>query len=213
MTSKKMACAIALVAMLATCATAQAVQAAEFHKPAEPITITMRPDGTGKTAHQVFDFAGASLTCGGAVGSATVEGAGTTFSEIQSSLLVEVATCSFAGQKANVKLSENCGWVFHSNGIADIKCGAGEELTISVPTPSCHITVPGQSGKSAVTFQNIGAPTEMTMSVAVTGTEYSAVGAGCPESGAFSNGNWTTGNVIFKGEKQGTAEQVAISWG
>jgi len=213
MTRKAKAFAVGLTAVLATCVAAQAVQAAEFHKPAEPITITMRPDGTGKTAHQVFDFAGASLTCGGAVGEATVEGAATTFSEFQSSLLVEVATCSFLGQKAEVKLSANCGWVFHSNGTADIKCGGGEELTISVPTPFCHITVPGQSGNGSVSFSNIGAPTEMTMQATVTGTKYTATGAGCPIAGTFSNGIWTTGNVIFKGEKKGTAEQVSLSFG
>lgn len=210
--TRRNAFVVVVAALAMTGLLAQSAQAASFHKPKESVTITMRPDGTGKTAHQVFDFASASLTCAGAVGEATVEGVGETFSAIETSLLVETATCSYLGQKANVSLSPNCSYVYNANGTADIKCGGGEGLTFSVPSPACHVFVPAQTGNLAVNYQNVGAPSEITVQPNVTGTNYTSTGAGCVVAGTFNNGTYTTGNVILTGERKGTLEQVAISW-
>lgn len=70
-----MLAAVAILAMSAV--VASAAQAVEFRKPAESITITTTPDGTGTNAHHVVDVAGASLTCPGASAQYTIPGTST----------------------------------------------------------------------------------------------------------------------------------------
>jgi hypothetical protein len=203
---------LAALGVLAIAATgAPYAGAVSFHKPAEPVTLTLSPDGTGKAAHLVWDLAGGVLTCGsGVVGESSVGGVGTIFNEFESSFLVSVASCTFLGQEAKVTLV-NCGWRFHANGEVDIPCGEGAEPpTIRVPNPVCDVSVPSQFGKKTVGYTNINAKTEVRMSQNVVGTKYTATGAGCPEAGVRENGQMTTANTILKAEKAGTITQVPI---
>jgi hypothetical protein len=189
---------LASMAVLAVGAVAaSAVQAVEFHSPEGAATLTAIPDGTGKTAHQVFDAAGGSITCNTVTGVASI--GGSTASVVQLTSIVYSGNCNFVGQTATINMN-GCTYSFHANGEVDIVCPAGKEITFSVPSPICDVVVPPQTGLSSVTYHPINEETEVTIESHVTGIAYAATGAGCPETGSFTNGNYTTGNLIITAE-------------
>jgi hypothetical protein len=205
-----MLAAVAALSLSAVGATA--AQAAEFHSSAASTTLKTTADGTGKAAHQVFDAAGASITCAGVeIVSGTIAGATT------SSVTVKVkytGACTFVGQAATVEM-RGCDYKFNASGTVDLvgaNCAA-EPIRFSVPSPPCTVTVGPQSGLSSVKYNNIkpGAKSEITLEPTVTGITYTATGSGCPQTGTKSDGNYTTGNVIVTGEASGS--MVDISWG
>jgi hypothetical protein len=110
--------------------------------------------------------------------------------------------CNFIGQNSTLNVN-GCNYNYHANGVVDIVCPAGQEITFSVPSPVCDVRIPPQTGLGTVTYHNINSETEITLEPHVTGIQYTAAGAGCFETGTFTNGNITTGNAIF------TAEQCA----
>jgi hypothetical protein len=195
-------------------AVAAPAQAATFHKPAETIKLKVTPDGTTTTAHQVWDAAGASMTCSLLTGSAEVVGTGTTFSEVTTSSS-EYTGCKFIGQTATVNL-HGCNYtlVAAAEGVgATIKtvCPAGSEIEFSVPSPSCVVQIPGGQTLTGLTYHNINTKSEVTTEAHVGGAKYSATGAGCPEAGIKENGTTTTGNVIITAENTaGTMKSVFV---
>jgi hypothetical protein len=186
---------------------ASAAQAVEFHKPAEAVKLTTTPDGTGTNAHQVFDAAGASITCPGVTAEGTVAGTTTTVATVETSLVEYTGECKFVGQKATVEM-HGCNYKFHANGEVDIICPTGNTIRFSVPSPFCEVTVPGQTGKTTIGYTNINTKTEVTVSPNVTGITYDATGAGCPTAGHGTNGTYTTGNVIVTAEKDNANKEM-----
>jgi hypothetical protein len=198
---------LASMAVLAVGAmAASAANAAEFTSPNGASTITTTPDGTGKTAHQVFDAAGGSITCNTVHGHASIGGTGAT--SILSSSIAYSGNCNFVGQAATVNMN-GCNYRFNASGTVDIVCPGTNEITFSVPSPVCDVVVPPQTGLSSVTYHSINA-NEVTIEPHVTGIKLTATGAGCPETGTFTNGNYTTGNVIITAEIAGAMVPISV---
>jgi len=202
---------LAVTAVLAMSAVAStAAQAAEFHSEITNTTLTVRSDSTGKTAHQVFDAANASVTCAG------ITGHGSIAAETETSATVEVnytGACTFVGQNATVNMGQ-CDYTFTSHGKVSITNSTGGNcaavpITITVPSPVCVVTVSNSGGKNQnlgnVTYNNIGTGEgrELTIEPNVTGIHYTAHGAGCLKVGTYEDGTYTTGNAFVTGETAG----------
>jgi hypothetical protein len=198
---------LASMAVLAVGAmAASAANAAEFTSPNGASTITTTPDGTGKTAHHVFHYAGGTLTCNTVHDHASI--GGTSATSVLTTSVAYSGNCNFVGQTATVNMN-GCNYRFNASGTVDIVCPAGQEITFSVPSPVCDVVVPPQTGLSSVTFHSINA-NEVTVESHTTGIKYTATGAGCPETGSFSNGSCTTGNVILTAEIVGAMVPLSV---
>ena len=199
------------VVMALSAVEAPVSQAALFHKPAgEEVRLTATPDGTGTTAHQQLDVAGASITCPTVSGEALISVAENTPETVTAQNIIYPAAgsmpCKFIGQDATVSMN-GCDYKYTAaapgtpgvNAAVSVACPAGNVIHFVAPNPLCTVTVPAQS-LSGVTYHNNAAKSEITVEVHVTGIAYTAIGPGCPEIGTKTNGNYTTGNVIATGE-------------
>jgi hypothetical protein len=183
--------------------------AAAFEKPPGPITSTITPDGSGKNKHKVWDIPGHFLTCAEENGTFTSGDAASQISQLISAAWNYIG-CVMLGQEATVSMN-GCNYAFHASGVTDILCPPGNEITFSIPSPPCDVKIPAQSGLGTVTYSNINGETEITVSQSITGISGTAVGAGCPATGSFTNGNVTTGNFILTAEKDdGTKTMVKL---
>ena len=198
-------------------------QAAFFHTfqgPAQSARVTITPDGTGTTSHQVFDAAGASITCPQVDGEVNL-GIQTTPLVLQMTNIQytggEAGSCKFVGQNATVKMN-GCEYELvaaepgtpGANGLFSIHCPLANEIEFSVPSPACKVTVPGTQSLAGITYHNISSKTEVTVEMHVTGIKYTATGAGCPTPGTQSNGNYTTGNYIMTAENSFSGVMTAM---
>jgi len=198
--------AMATLAVSAVAATgAQAEK--EFHTWSSETVITSKADGTGKTSHHVIDAAGASLTCGGFKSEISMYGYKTLFWLTSRSVSYE--SCTFVGQTASVNMN-GCNYEYLANGWFGIACPFGKEVQISVPSPVCNLTIPPQTNKGTISYTNINEKTAITVSTAVPSLKYTATGAGCPITGTYENGNYTTGNVIWNGEYESNGLATAV---
>jgi hypothetical protein len=210
---------LAMTAMLALSAVgAAASQAALFHSEATETTLTVKTDGANNTkqSHQVFDAAGATVTCGGVAGDSLIK------EQTPTTVTAKVTydtPCTFVGQSATINMGA-CDYAITAHGTVSI-VGAGCEaspITVTVPSPPCTVTISNAAGANqnleSITFKNLGAGTtrEVTIEPHVTGISYSATGSGCPLTGARTDGNYTTGNALVSGDKPGTATQVGTWW-
>ena len=201
---------------------ASAAQAALFHKePGVETTLTVTPDGTTTTAHQVFDAAGASITCPDVSGEAVVGAAENTPATVTATNILYPRTgsaaCKFVGQTATVKMT-SCGFQFTAaapgtpgtNAAVAVVCTVPkDEIHFEVPNPFCTVTIPAQT-LSGVTYHNNAAKSEVTVEAHVTGIEYTASGVGCPTPGVQNNGNYTTGNFIVTAENKATGVMTPV---
>jgi hypothetical protein len=209
-----MLAAFALLAFGALASSAQAVTS--ISKPAEAITLTVTPDGSTTTSHQVFD-AGAngaqSITCNSVTGESTIAGTATSFTTALATNIV-YSTCSFIGQPAEVKMN-GCKYDLGINAsnegnVAISGCNAGQKIEFFLKEGDCKVTVGEQSGKTRITYHNPNA-NEVTVEPHVTGIVFSAAGADCLQTGTnLTTGNYTTGNFLLTAEKDGTSTMVAI---
>lgn len=128
--------------------------------------------------------------------------------------------CTFAGQTTSVS-SGNCEFIFAANGKVHIEddgfqgagnhCKHGEKpITFENAVLGCKVEI-GEQTIEGVEYHNIevggkGAVTLVANNLAV---QYNAAGVGC-SYGTTSNGLFTTGNGILRGERGGSA--VDIGW-
>ena len=180
--------------------------------------ITATGDGTGKTAHAVFDAAGGTVTCNEAHLNGTQTGA---TAEVVT-LTAEFTTCTFLGQVATVSM-EACDFRFHANGDVDVHKHNGGECEhhkkgIKIITPGCTVIVPEQTGLKSIKYHNIVGATgkkEITAEPNVTTITYGQSGPACPTQGhpttTHENGLFTTGNAIIKGFSH-AGVQTNIEW-
>ena len=164
--------------------------------------VTLKPDGTGKTAHHVIFFkkgaASGALTCNSLSGEATKakEATELTFTE------PEYAGCTLAGSAATVT-TNGCDYLYAYSGSFSIKCPTGKEMQVTAGT--CAISIPPQGPLSGITYKELEPPVEgeTTASTLVKGLS-GAASANCSGllgfSGAFSEGEYTTGNLIMESE-------------
>jgi len=205
-------------AALATSLIPASAAAVTFHASAEPITITVSSDGTGKTAHQVFDIANWPMTCAGMKAQATVS-SGKTFgdwkTETASYLPVEKGACLFGGAPVIAPPTmEGCSYRFHASGTFDVECPAGKAIDYFTSPPlGCELTIPAQTNVSKVGYHNIevAGTKAITMEINVSNLSYVATGMGCGvEAGVHNDGEYTTGNVVLTAESPATGAPVPL---
>jgi hypothetical protein len=201
-------------------------------------TLTLFKDDEGgtkpKTAHQVFDIYNKektvelSITCNEVTGDGVVVGPEQTDVTIVTPAFEGGGTvfpkCSFAGQDVTVE-NKGCNLTFQATGTVEIvsenntagnKCAHGEK-PIVFAIPNCTVEVGVQTVVNKVRYHNLagGLITVETPTGAVGDPflelTYNATGTTCP-FGTLSNGQYTTGNTIVTGEKQGTTTMVNLKW-
>lgn len=181
---------------------ASGVQAAEFHCSVEPCRVTMKPDGTGKTAHHVITFKGIQTTCAAVTGEATMS------SKTSSELTIaniKGESCTLIGQPSTLT-SNGCHYLLGSGGTLTIVCPAGKEIENS--GGGCLYNIPSQGPIAGVSYHNVGS-TEVTAEIAVQIT-INATGVGCPYGKV--TGEFTTANVLLTSETDPGGEMTSISW-
>jgi hypothetical protein len=204
--------AMAALAAVSAFAASAAYAVPLFHSHQTLTTITAEEDGTGKTAHQVFD-AGANegITCKKISANATTSEETVTEITVKN---IAYSECTFLGLAATVSMN-GCHYLFTSHGIVHVECPANQKIEFSVP--GCTVQVPPQTPTGGgVTFHNIGSTdantTEVTVEANVTGIHFSSTGPICIFVGSGTNGEYTTGNAIVTGEKDGTTTMTPIWW-
>jgi hypothetical protein len=179
-------------------------------------TLTVLKDGTGKTAHQVFDIRKEpgvgvlSITCNEVTGSGHIIGASNTDATAVTPKFegggAVFPQCSFAGQSVTVE-NTGCNFTFTASGQLHIiseftgagnLCKYGEKsLHFNSPVLNCKVEV-GEQTVNGIVYHNL-----VDGTVTIEGTElavaYKATGVGCPY-GEKTNGQYTTGNAIVTGE-------------
>ncbi len=186
---------LAVMAMFAlTAVAASAAQAVEFHSEIENTTVTA---STEAGSNSVFDAAGASISCA----SATFTGTQAAKTSPTLTVTPVYSNCTFLGV-LNVPVKTNgCQYTFHAEGgVADVTGASCTAITFEAA--GCKVEVGKQNGLKEVTYTNLGAGTtrEVTVTPHVTAITYTSSGLGCPKTGTFSDGNYTSGNAIAKGE-------------
>ena len=193
---------------------AAGASAAEYHCDVgggQSCAVTLSPDGTGKTAHHVFivkkGALSAAVTCNSLSGSATI--AKTATEATVTNLLY--SGCNLVGIEAGVD-TNGCDYLFKANGGAvSVVCPAGK--TMKVTAGACTIEV-GSQALTGITYTNINSKKEVTGSALVKNISGIA-GAGCAAiigfSGAFTEGEYTTGNTIAKAFKDEEVEGAQVS--
>jgi hypothetical protein len=203
--------ALLLAAMAVTALSAvwaSAASAAQFTAPgagAGTTTIVASADGTPKNSHHVFDVVLPKnvlpITCdsSGIHGSQSGEAAASV------TVTANYTGCTFLGQTATVSMN-GCDYTFGANGTATIDCPGANEITFTAA--NCTVHVPGGQVLSGISYTNIG--NQVTASASVKNIHGVATGAGCPETGTFTGGEYTTGNTTLTGERGGGV--VNIDW-
>jgi hypothetical protein len=220
---------LAALAVAALGALAASASAAEFTAEGSgETTLTVLPDGTGKTAHHVFDIRKGpnegvlSITCNESTGDATVFGSSFTQATITPHWGKTVAgvfktECNFAGQEVEINTGA-CEFLYTADGTIHIQtdtnlvgeCKHGKQpITFNNTTLNCHVEWAEQT-ITGVKYHNIGGGL-ITVEANELAVQYNATGVGCPY-GTLNNGLFTTGNTILTGEKKGTNEMVNLAW-
>lgn len=201
---------LALVAMLALGATmASGAFAASFHSDTST-TTTLKGTATGD---HVFDAAGSTITCTGAEFNGSQSGS--TAADVTMTAKYSGCSVSILGFKisANVDMG-NCAYTFFANGkvsVVDSSLGNcdSDKITYRVSNflGECDVEV-GESGNSeltGVTYTGTTTGSSITVTPNVTGIDGTATGGLCPESGAFTNGQYTSGSTSVTGTAPGGA--------
>jgi hypothetical protein len=184
---------LAVMAMFAlTAVAASAAQAVEFHSEIENTTLTA---STEAGSNSVFDAAGASISCA----SATFTGTQAAKTSATVTVTPAYTSCTFLGV-LNVPVEmHGCQYRFHAGGEVDVVGAPCNGITFEAV--GCKVEVKEQTGLKEATYTNLGSGTtrEVTVTPHVTGITYTSSGL-CPKNGTFSDGNYTSGNAVVKGE-------------
>jgi len=177
-------------------------QAAEFHCSVSPCQVTMKPDGTGKTAHHVINVAGFQTTCG------SITGEGTLTEKTSSELTIgnlKGENCVIIGQQSTLT-SNGCHYLLKSAGTLTIKCPEGK--VIENNGINCNYDMPPQGPLPGVSFHTVGGGTEVTVEIKVKLT-VSVYGVGCPTYG--TEAEFVTANSLLTSETTGGV-MANLSW-
>jgi hypothetical protein len=215
-----LAAAMALAAFGAIAASG--ASAAEYHCTVEPCRVTLKPDGTAKTAHHVFIVRGkngAGEAVSGSFTCSSLDGEGTSLTKTTKELTIinlNYTECNIAGTPVTVHMN-GCDYHFVSGppSTVTIKCPAGKQIELTILSAGvlkCTVDVPAQT-LGGITYHDAntgGVPkTELTVETAVkdiTGINATAAAGGsCIPFIGFNGvtaegGEYTTGNTIITGE-------------
>lgn len=184
---------LAVMAMFAlTAVAASAAQAIEFHSEIENTTVTA---STEAGSNSVFDAAGSSISCA----SATFTGSQAAKTSPTLTVTPVYSNCTFLGVVGVPVETNGCQYTFNANG--EVAITGASCTAITFQAVGCKVEVGKQSGLKEVTYTNLGtgAGREVTVTPHVTGITYTSSGL-CPKNGTFTDGNYTSGNAIAKGE-------------
>lgn len=181
---------------------------------------TVKPDGTGATAHHVFVLRNSigetvAFTCSAFSG----EGASNVEEAEELTITNPVySSCKASGQETIVRMNA-CYYFFTATGQVTIKgCAAGKLIELEILGTKCIATVPNQGPLSGVSYHSISSegtdPTKLTASAKVAGiftTLDSPSHGACllDETKTPITSEYTTGNSIVTWEEDGT---VANAW-
>lgn len=217
-----MLAALAVVAVGAV--SASAAQAARFTVPGvaagTETRLTALKDGTGKTAHQVFDIANTPettilpITCEEVTGEAIVVGPEPADVTVKTPQFK--GNCSFLGQAVTVT-NIGCDFTFtpgapqlHIINATGKECKIGKQpITFQTAPPlECKVEVGAQTVEG---INYINVENHITLEAKeIKKLKYNATGKDC-NFGETENGRYTTGNVTIKGETLGGVA-VPIKW-
>jgi hypothetical protein len=129
---------------------------------------------------------------------------------------VSYDTCTFAGQPAEVVMN-GCKYKFNASGVVTIEgCEAGKGIEIKIE--GCTATIPAQGPLSTVKYTTLGAEPSRTVTAETAVTKISGTldgtkaKCGGMEIGAFSEGEYTTGNTIVTAETDASPAVMADGW-
>ncbi len=219
---------LALTALAAPAAHAEAIFTVPGASKNAQTTLTLLKDGTGKTAHWVFDISnaagteGLSLTCEEARANEMEHDGLATGPEFADFTIVTplFSKCEANGNTFTAK-NEGCSFTYTSGGELDIVPAAKhlcepkrEAFVFSNATLPCTIEI-GKQTLTGVGYHTVeekeGGQTVLTVELNSVKFSYAATGAGCPY-GETSNGTITTGNHIITGEQAFGGAMVSFSW-
>jgi len=195
---------------------ASGAKAAEFHCSAEPCRYTLKPDGTGKTAHHVFrvkNSIGESFvfTCDQLTGEATTATKSVTTLTFTGGFGFG---CTGLGSAAASRMN-GCDFLYGATGTLSIKgCGG-----IEFEAGGCVLKIFEQGPLGGVAFHNIGeegsTTTEMTAEVSGLSLAISLSGGvkcGIDTTKTPITGEYQTGNVIITGETDPSGVMANAWW-
>jgi len=189
---------------------ASAAQATEFDCDTANCTISSVKDGTGTTAHHVFDApSNGPITCNEGKFSATGQPQESTSLTVTASYPTNDANgfknCTFLGQPATVEMTR-CKFTFTAHGAVNITGCMGDEIHFAIA--GCTATIKEQN----LTGITDSADAEtVTVSAKVEKIHVVMVGAACVTQGTFTTGTYTTGNTIITGATAG-GTMVNVDW-
>ncbi len=210
-----LAAALALTALGAIAASAHAAD--EFHCTVEPCRGTLKPDGTGKTAHHVFIIESpttsesASFTCESIEGD--LESKTKTSTELTLTGIV-YKNCTVNGSSGVTVTMNGCTYGFKSAGgttdEANVNVVCPGESTITIEYAGCVIHITGGFEAKGIGYATAGpaGSREITATVNhvtvpagkihITGTRAQCIID--PANGTTDIGTYTTGNTLITGE-------------
>jgi len=216
---------LALVALAAPAAQAEATFTVPGAGAKTQTTLTLLPDGSGKTTHWVFDVASADktksalLTCNEVLGNtAATDGlvTGPAFAEFTITTPA-FSGCTINGQPAKAE-NKGCAFRYTSGGRLDIvKVGihvcrhTAEPLVFTAASCTIEIGEVELIGVGYHTVEEAGIKMLTVEQNGIGEVTYEARGAAC-EFGTTSNGTITTGNQIVTGESTIGGAMVNFLW-
>ncbi len=194
---------------------ASGVQAAEFHCAVEPCRVTLKPDGSGKTAHQLWVFRNETgdafpITCGSISGEATLP---TKTAKELTVTNVGYQNCVTAFEWVSIKMN-GCHYLFTSAGELSIGCPENEKIEIFIPDfGNCLVTIEAQGPLSGIKYHDAGLPkAELTIETAVKGIKSTIDNKPCGIPSGEYKGEITTGNAILTGETDNEEAKMVNFW-
>jgi hypothetical protein len=180
---------LGMLAMLATAAAfAPAAQAGEFTAGKYPATII----GTNNVIHKITTNLGVMECAPVLHGNLEAPSEELTFS-------LGYGPCTLGANEVDVNVN-GCDYRVHAGntagqhkvaGTMDIVCPEGSVIDFEVTSvPTCHLTVPGQTGLGALTYTNHTPPTDVDLDFNLSGLSYT-LDMGCPGPGVYANGAFT----------------------
>ena len=220
------AAAMALAALGAVASSAQAAD--EFHCEITNCRLTTLTDGTGKTAHHVFEVhsldtkENVSFTCESLRGEA--------FSAVQTpadvTLTFPAPTAAYDGclinGSAGIEVHMNgCEYTFTASGgttdVANVHvlCPVGKVIEVKIPAIGCTFSIAAQTPGNGIGYKSEGLGKERV--VTVTANVHGIVvtrSAGCESliKATTLEGTYTTGNTIVTGESNDGLKTMAGLW-
>jgi hypothetical protein len=191
-------------------------------------TLTLLPDGTGKTTHWVFNISNAggtekvTLTCNEVVANEKEKDGVVTGPEFADFTIVtpQFKTCAVAGT-AYTATNNGCSFTYKSGGEMSI-VPAGihlceenkrEDFVFTNAAAECTIEI-GKQNFTGIVYHTVLEGERTNITVEQTGIKkvtYEARGKGCP-FGQTNNGEIATSNQIITGESTLGGAMVSVNW-